>query len=72
MMWLGLKRNKLNAEIYHKGEYIMTIAVSEQNRSNMAYITLTNCKDIKFKIIKDNESQLITDETIFNREEFNK
>lgn len=72
-LWVSLKRDKINAEIFYKGEKIMTIRVDDQNRGNVAIVSLDAGQDVRFKIVKDNDaSPLLIDESKFNSEEFNK
>ena len=71
-LWVSLKRDKILADVYYKGEKILTLNISEQNRGNTAIILMQDCKDIKFKIINNNKSQYIEDGSIFNKECFNK
>lgn len=72
-LWVSLKRDKVYADIYHKGEKILTISVNDQNRGNVAIVSLDAGQDVRFKIVKDNNtSQLLIDESKFNSEEFNK
>lgn len=72
-LWVSLKRDKVYADIYYRGEKILTIKVDEQNRGNVAIISLDAGQDVRFKIVKDNNtSPLLIDESKFNSEEFNK
>lgn len=72
-LFINLKRNKIWADIYHKGEKIMTIRVSDHNRGVSSVIDLDAGKDVVYKIIKDiNNAHLLADETFFNQEKFNK
>ena len=72
-LWVSLKRDKVFADIYYRGEKIMTISINDQNRGNVAIVSLDAGQDVKFKIVKDNTpSPLLIDESKFNSEEFNK
>lgn len=72
-LWVSLKRDKVFADIYFKGEKIMTIRVDEQNRGNVAIVSLDAGQDVRFIIVKENTpSPLLIDESKFNSEEFNK
>ena len=72
-LWVSLKRDKVFADIYFKGEKIMTISVNDQNRGNVAIVSLDAGQDVKFKIVKEsNPSPLLIDESKYNSEEFNK
>jgi hypothetical protein len=72
-LWVSLKRDKVYADIYYRGEKILTIKVDEQNRGNVAIVSLDAGQDVRFKIVKDNNtSPLLIDESKFNSEEFNK
>lgn len=70
-LWLNIKRGKSYIDIYHKGEKICTIKVSEQNRGNSAILLLDSGNDTRFKVEKE---AIINndDESRFNSEEYNK
>lgn len=72
-LWVSLKRDKVFADIYYRGEKIMTISVNDQNRGNVAIVSLDAGHDVRFKIVKeDNASLALIDESKFNSEEYNK
>lgn len=72
-LWVSLKRDKIFADIYYRGEKIITISVNDQNRGNVAIVSLDAGQDVRFKIVKEsNPSLLLIDESKFNSEEFNK
>ena len=72
-LWISLKRDKVFADIFYKGEKIMTISVNDQNRGNVAIVSLDAGQDVRFKIVKvDDVSPLLIDESKYNSEEFNK
>lgn len=72
-LWVSLKRDKIFADIYYKGEKIMTISVNDQNRGNVAIVSLDAGQDVRFKIVRDDNTSLpLVDESKFNSEEFNK
>ena len=70
-LWISLKRDKVWAELYYKGELVATLKVSDQNRGNMSTINLDADNNTTFKIIKG-ESPLLVDDAYFNKESFNK
>ena len=68
-----LKRDKIHVDIYHKGEFVCTIKVSDQNRGNFSAISLEASQDTRYKIIKaDPPINHLIDESYFNQEIFNK
>lgn len=71
---LAISRGKSHLDIYHKGEKIGEIVVSEQNRSTQVALQLKSDADItRFRVIKGQATppdQL--PEEHFNREEFNR
>lgn len=69
-LWVALKRNRVYADIYYKGEKICTLKVNEANRTMNSVVTI--CGDVSFKIVKDNQSQQIVDDDFFNKESYNK
>lgn len=70
-LWVSLKRNRVYADIYYKGEKILTLKVDENNRGTTSVISLEAEKDIRYKIVKSEEDPQI-DENYFNKEEFNR
>jgi len=69
----NLKRGKIKVEIYHNGEYIMTLSVSEYNKGNSATIDFNAIENVRYKIVKaDEQVTENNDESFFNREEFNR
>ena len=68
---LHIKRNKVSLDIVHNGKVIGNIAVSEMNRSINSSLKLTSDKSntvfLLRKVVQD-----VEDETIYNREEFNR
>ena len=72
-LWISLKRDRVYADVYYKGEKILTLKVNDQNRGVSAIINLEASEDIKFKIVKDSErTKEIADESVFNKEEYNR
>jgi hypothetical protein len=71
---LAISRGKSHLDIYHKGEKIGEILVSEGNRNNQISIQLASDADItRFKVIRDAARKITQiDEEHFNKEEFNK
>lgn len=71
---LAISRGKSHLDIYHKGEKIGEILVSENNRSNQATMQLVSDADItRFKIVKHIKPDItLADESEFNKEEFNR
>jgi len=70
-LWVSLKRDRIYAEIYYKGEKIMTLKVNDHNRGNNSVIDLGDNKDVQFKLIKQTV-EIPDSEEFFNKEEFNK
>lgn len=67
---LAISRGKSHLDIYHKGEKIGEIFVSETNRSVQSALLLTSDADItRFRIVKHDRA---VDDDAFNREEFNR
>lgn len=71
-LWLSLKRDRIYADIYYKGQKICTIKVSESNKGNHCVVDLETEDDVGFKIIKKPGEIQIPDESVFNKEEYNK
>lgn len=68
-LWLSIKRGKSYIDVYHKGEKICTIKVSDQNRGNQSILSLESSLDTRFKMEK--ETQIESEEENFNKEKFN-
>jgi len=68
---LGIARGKTHLDIYHKGELIGTIRVSEQNRTNQVSLELTSDKEVTRYNINRIE-QIVPTDSSYNKEEFNK
>ena len=67
----NLKRNKIHLEIYHNGELLTTVKVSEQNRSTASSIVLdTTNSSVNYRIVKTKQEEQSDD--YFNKEEFNR
>lgn len=65
---LVISRGKNYLNLYHKGELVGKIEVSELNRGNQTSLKLSSDKtNTIFKITKEN-----IDDDFFNKEEFNK
>jgi len=71
---LAISRGKSHLDIYHRGEKIGEILVSENNRSNQATVQLVSDAEVtRFKIVKRTAiANEIIDETAYNKEEFNR
>lgn len=69
-LWIALKKNKVWADLYYKGNHIATIKVNEKNRGNLSVLSIDNDDDLFFKIVKD--SPLVDDESYYNKEIYNK
>jgi hypothetical protein len=68
-LFLNLKKNKVDADLYYKGVRIATIKVNENNKTVSALLSLECDKDFRFKIIKHDIEQ---DESFYNKEVFNR
>ena len=71
-IWISLKRDKIYADIFHKGIKICTIRVNEANRSNTSIISLEADSEVTYKIVKQLKGFDIVDEDIYNKECYNK
>lgn len=69
-LFLNLKKNKVEADLYYKGKKIATIKVNERNIGSRATLSLDCDQELRFKIVKVDEKQEI-DETIYNSELYN-
>ena len=68
---LGIARGRTYLDIYHKGELIGTIKISEQNRTTQVSLELTSDKEVTRYNINRTE-QIVPTDSFFNKEEFNK
>ena len=68
-LWVNLKRDRIWADIYYKGEKILSLKVSDNNRGNSCVIDLDAPKDVEFRIIKEIAEN--SDE-MYNKESFNR
>jgi hypothetical protein len=71
-LWISLKRDKVYAEVYYKGEMICIVKVNDSNRSVNAVISLYANSDTVFKIIRDDKIEQVVDDNFFNKESFNR
>ena len=72
---LAISRGKSFLDIYHKGEKIGTIMVSEQCRTNQVSLSLGSDAEItrfNIKKFKDFQEDPGNSEEFWNKEEFNK
>lgn len=69
-IFLNLKRNKIEADLYYNGKKIATLKVNDRNPGNRATLSLDCEKDLRFKIVKLEEN-LERDENKFNSELYN-
>ena len=71
---LVIARGKSHMHIIHKGEVIGKIEVSDLNRGNQCSLRLSSDKsETVYKIERlKNHLEIIVDDDMFNREEYNK
>lgn len=70
-LFLNLRKNKVEVDLYYKGKKIASIRVNDRNVGSRAILSLDCDKDLKFQLIKDNKDQEIIDESIYNKECYN-
>ena len=68
---LNISRGKSWIHIFHEGQLIGKIEVSEANRGNQCNLAFYSDKDVtRYKI--ERSLQVVDDESRFNKEEYNK
>jgi hypothetical protein len=70
-LWLSLKKDKIQAEIYYNGQLITTISVNEMNTTKKAVVNIDMVPGATFKILKivDEDEK---DDNFYNKDIYNK